>query len=1121
MTKTILLLTMLVSTSCALAWNTPAVTGPANGANTWTGIELDWNAVSGSQFYQLQVDTSNNFNTPLLLTVNEAYINSSSVNNDTDEFVTDLLFGETYYWRVRAGITNDTSSWTTVRSFTTNDFVTLSSPANGADVWTGTEFDWLSHHGIDFYEIQVDTSANFNSPVFQSDLEAYINSVNSNNDSEEFITDMLFGETYYWRVRAINAADTSAWTTRMVQTRDFVTLDGPSSGASVWTGTEFDWLSHHGVDFYEIQVDTTTNFNSPAFQNDVEAYINSVNSNNDSEEFITDMLFGETYFWCVRAINAADTSAWTMDVVTTRDFVTLNGPASGASVWTGNEFDWLSHDGVDFYEIQVDTSANFNSPAFQNDVEAYINTVNTNNDTEEFVTDMLFGEMYYWRVRSINAADTSAWSTDFVNTRDFVTLDGPTSGASVWTGNEFDWLSHDGVDFYEIQVDTSANFNSPAFQNDVEAYINTVNSIIDRDGVITDMLFGEMYCWRVRAINTADTSAWSTDFVNTRDFVTLNGPASGASVWTGTEFDWLSHDGVDFYEIQVDTSVNFNSPVFQNDLEAYINTVNSNNDTEEFINDMLFGEMYYWRVRAINAADTSAWTTDFVNTRDFVTLTSPSDFALNQSTTSVNLNWNSHHGVDFYELQWDTTNTFSSTQLQSILETYITTSNSFNDTQHPTGSLLANTVYSWRVRAINAVDTSAWSSRVFSTGSTPIQVPQVPTLITPTDIATQVSNPVNFDWSNTANTSYYEHQYSLDPSFAVNTSNLTSTSDYTATGLQVDTIYYWRVRSGSNGFLSDWSQTWQFDTDACAPTSSTLDVNSCANYVWNGTTYSNSGSYTETFTNSAGCDSIATLNLIILTPTSSTDAQMACQSYTWIDGNTYTSSNNTATYTLSNSAGCDSIITLDLTIFNVTPSTDTQVACDSYTWIDGNTYTSSNNTATYTLPSSSGCDSVITLDLTINTVGVSVTQNGDFLSADETGATYQWIDCQTMAPISGATNQFYTATANGDYAVIVTKNGCSDTSACFTVSGLGIVDNDFGIALRAYPNPTKGQFSVDLGENYQDVTLQLLDLTGKVVQSNSYLEGQNLDLTIDESAGVYLLKIDAEGKNAVIRLVKE
>ncbi len=100
-----------------------------------------------------------------------------------------------------------------------------------------------------------------------------------------------------------------------------------------------------------------------------------------------------------------------------------------------------------------------------------------------------------------------------------------------------------------------------------------------------------------------------------------------------------------------------------------------------------------------------------------------------------------------------------------------------------------------------------------------------------------------------------------------------------------------------------------------------------------------------------------------------TDTQTACDSYTWIDGNTYTSSNNTATHTFVGGAadGCDSVVTLDLTILGPATGTDTQTACGSYTWIDGNTYTSNNNTATHTLvgAAANGCDSVVTLDLTI------------------------------------------------------------------------------------------------------------------------------------------------------------
>ncbi|MBK6285915.1 MAG: hypothetical protein IPF54_27415 [Draconibacterium sp.] len=91
----------------------------------------------------------------------------------------------------------------------------------------------------------------------------------------------------------------------------------------------------------------------------------------------------------------------------------------------------------------------------------------------------------------------------------------------------------------------------------------------------------------------------------------------------------------------------------------------------------------------------------------------------------------------------------------------------------------------------------------------------------------------------------------------------------------------------------------------------------------------------------------------------SRDIQTACDSYKWIDGKTYTESNNSATHTLLNSAGCDSIITLDLTILNSSTGTDIQTICDSFTWIDGKTYTESNNSATHTLLNSAGCDSIV------------------------------------------------------------------------------------------------------------------------------------------------------------------
>ena len=114
-----------------------------------------------------------------------------------------------------------------------------------------------------------------------------------------------------------------------------------------------------------------------------------------------------------------------------------------------------------------------------------------------------------------------------------------------------------------------------------------------------------------------------------------------------------------------------------------------------------------------------------------------------------------------------------------------------------------------------------------------------------------------------------------------------------------------------------------------------------------------------------GCDSVVTLNLTINNSKTGTDNQTSCNSYDW-NGTVYTSSGS-YTQTLQTTAGCDSVVTLTLTINNSKTGTDNQTSLLIVILrIDGNTYTSSNNTATHTLTASNGCDSVVTLNLTIN-----------------------------------------------------------------------------------------------------------------------------------------------------------
>lgn len=251
--------------------------------------------------------------------------------------------------------------------------------------------------------------------------------------------------------------------------------------------------------------------------------------------------------------------------------------------------------------------------------------------------------------------------------------------------------------------------------------------------------------------------------------------------------------------------------------------------------------------------------------------------------------------------------------------------------------------------------------------------------------------------------------------------------------------------------------------------------------------------------------------------TTSSISETVCETYTSPSGNYTWTTSNTYMDTIPNAAGCDSVITIDLTINNATMGTDIQTACDSYTWIDGNTYTSDNNIATHTLTNAVGCDSVVTLDLTISTVDPSINQSGITLTANESGATYAWVDCNTQTIIGGETGQSFTATANGDYAAIVTLGNCTDTSTCATVNTVGIEEHQQSALISVYPNPSNGLFIIALSK---DAVVEITDLQGKSVLNKNYTSGQhNVDLT-NYSKGVYLVKVRSNGVVSTTKIIK-
>ena len=193
------------------------------------------------------------------------------------------------------------------------------------------------------------------------------------------------------------------------------------------------------------------------------------------------------------------------------------------------------------------------------------------------------------------------------------------------------------------------------------------------------------------------------------------------------------------------------------------------------------------------------------------------------------------------------------------------------------------------------------------------------------------------------------------------------------------------------------------------PKDTNYTVTACDEFTWTiagvDHVYTATGDDSFVFTDVNQCTATATIHVTINNSTTGTDVKDVCDTYTWIDGNTYTENNNTATFTLPNAVGCDSVVTLDLTVRHSTAYTDVQVACDTYTWINGIDYVASNNADTYTTTNAAGCDSVITLDLTVNysNTGIDVQDECD---------SYTWIDGMTYTETNPAAAEFTIANGN-------------------------------------------------------------------------------------------------------------
>jgi hypothetical protein len=355
---------------------------------------------------------------------------------------------------------------------------------------------------------------------------------------------------------------------------------------------------------------------------------------------------------------------------------------------------------------------------------------------------------------------------------------------------------------------------------------------------------------------------------------------------------------------------------------------------------------------------------------------------------------------------------------------------------------------------------------------------------------------------------------------------------------------------------------------------STLSLN--GSFIYEGTT--------QTLTNIAGCDSLVTLDLTFANnnSTPSTEVVSACNSYTWSNGITYTDSNYISSTTIADETpglfiegpnatwtnvftaciigdgnngaeqtfiinvsdlpssivnyrvvktvangqfdlGNTQILTLGNNIITVPGVTfdrtvkfqfsNDAVEFDAISLNDISEYS---GLPTQMLTTVSGCDSIVSLDLTITSVNAGVNVLDDFTlqaEADAQETYYQWVDCNNQnLPIGGQTEATFTPETPGVYAVNVTFNNCSLMSDCFEIrpnTGMDILKSQYKIQL--FPNPTLNNFTISL-EGIDFVDMALVDIHGKVLlQESGIFDQDHINLSEFEPGTYFVRFITSDG----------
>ena len=249
--------------------------------------------------------------------------------------------------------------------------------------------------------------------------------------------------------------------------------------------------------------------------------------------------------------------------------------------------------------------------------------------------------------------------------------------------------------------------------------------------------------------------------------------------------------------------------------------------------------------------------------------------------------------------------------------------------------------------------------------------------------------------------------------------------------------------------------------------------------------------------------------------------------------NVVVADNTAPTYTvLSNTVSCDGHVS-SIAPINVSDNCSSSIAI-AYALCGATTATGYNDaslelfnvgttTVTYMLSDGNGNSSQFSFNVNYQLIDATVTVNQNLLTANGTG-TYQWFDCTNNVSLSNESLGSYTTLTGGSYAVVISNNGCVDTSDCNVIAMTDIASqiDDRVLSVSIYPNPTDGIIYVNSNSENSNLNVSIYNISGKIVYDYSGLTGKTNVIDIEKLCqGVYYIKISNSQDQRIIKLVKQ